>query len=102
MTSFQISTVLNIGSILLGVCAWILAAIAIITPREKSSHRNTVFSFCCCAAALVFQLFEVGNRVNVGDFAAIEDTIRAVLLAAVVLVITTAALNIAALVRCRR
>ena len=94
MTSLQITVINNIGSIILGVIACALACFAI--SREQT-HRYSVASFSFCALSLLLQFFEIGNRVNAGDFAAIADTIRAVIIAAVALIGTTVALNVIAL-----
>lgn len=102
MTSLQISMILNIGSLILGVSAWLLAIFAVTTSKAITSHRNTILSFSFCILSLVSQLFEINNRVNIGDYAAIEDTIRAVLIASIVLTFTTIALNIAALLKAKK
>lgn len=99
MTTTEISILLNSGSLLLGITGWIFAILAICAAPKTSAHRNTVVSFGCCGISLIFQLFEIGNRVRAGDYSAIEDTIRAVLLAAVVLVTGTMVLNLMAYIR---
>ena len=93
---------LNIGSLILGACAWLFAGLAIRTSKAFTSHRNTLVSFSLCAIALVIQLFEINRRVLLGDYAAIEDTIRAVLIASVVLCATTIILNVVALIKARK
>ena len=92
---------LNIGSLVLGVCAWVFAGLAIWAPKACSSHRNTLVSFSLCAAALVLQLVEINRRVLLADYAAIADTIRAVVIASVVLVAVTMILNLVALARAK-
>ena len=96
MISLQITVINNIGSIILGVIACALACFAI---SRKQAHRYSVASFSFCALSLLLQFFEIGNRVNAGDFSAIADTIRAVIIAAVVLIGTTVALNVIAIVK---
>ena len=91
----------NIGSLILGVCAWLFGGLAIGTPNAFSSHRNTLVSFGLCTVSLVFQLLEVNRRVLLGDYAAIEDTIRAVVIASVALVVITIILNVVALVKAK-
>ena len=90
---------LNIGSLILGACAWLFAGLAISTPKASASHRNTFASFSLCAISLMLQLFEINRRVLLGDYAAIEDTIRAVLIASVVLVFVTIILNLVAIAK---
>lgn len=92
---------LNIASLILGVCAWLFGGLAIGTPNAFSSHRNTLVSFGLCTVSLVFQLLEVNRRVLLGDYAAIEDTIRAVVIASVALVVITIILNVVALVKAK-
>ena len=91
----------NIGSLILGTCAWLFGGLAIATPKALSSHRNTLVSFGLCTVSLVFQLLEVNRRVISGDYAAIDDTIRAVVIASVALVVITIILNVVALVKAK-
>ena len=97
MTSLQITMVLNIGSVLFGLSAWALSFFALSSKKSIIVHRFAVASFSGCAISLVLQFCEIANRVNRGDFAAIEDTIRAIIFAAIVLVVVTVILNIMAL-----
>ena len=92
---------LNIGSLISGTCAWLFAGLAILTPKASTSHRNTFASFSLCAISLMLQLFEINRRVLLGDYAAIEDTIRAVLIASVVLVFVTIILNLVAIAKAK-
>ena len=92
---------LNIGSLILGACAWLFAGFAIAASKAFRSHRNTLVSFSLCVISLVFQLFEINRRVLLGDYAAIEDTIRAVLIASVALVLITVILNLVAFVKAK-
>ena len=92
----------NIGSLIIGIGAWVFAILAIISPTAWSSHKNTTVSFGFCVFACALQLFEINRRVQLGDFAAIEDTIRAVLIAAVTLVLVTTVLNLLALLKARK
>ena len=87
---------LNIGSLVLGICAWVFGALAIATSKPITAHRNTCASFSLCAISLVLQFLELNRRVILGDYAAIEDTIRAILIASVVLVSVTVILNFVA------
>ena len=91
---------LNIISLIIGIGAWVVAAIAIAKPAF--SYKNTVMSYALCTFSLVAQLFEISRRVNLGDYAAIEDTIRAVIIASIVLVVVTIILNIVAFVKSKK
>lgn len=92
---------LNIGSLILGALAWLCAGRAITTSKAFTSHGNTLMSFSLCAISLVLQLFEINRRVLLGDYAALEDTIRAVMIASAVLVFITIILNFIALVKAK-
>lgn len=91
---------LNIISLVLGIGAWAVAAIAIAKPSY--SHKNTIVSSALCTFSLISQLFEISRRVSLGDYAAIEDTIRAVLIASVMLCVTTIILNVVAFIKARK
>lgn len=86
----------NIGSLLLGINAWVLACCAINSKNPHTLSRFSIASFSSCACSLLLQLFEISNRISTGDFSAIEDTIRAVIIVASVLVVITITLNILA------
>ena len=92
----------NIGSFILGTCAWLFAGFAISTSKAVISHRNTLASFCFCVISLVLQFFEVNRRVLLDDYAAIEDTIGAVLVASVAMVVITIILNLIAVVKAKK
>ena len=96
----QLSVIYNIGSIILGIVAWASAGIAI--AKSKRAQILSTVSFAACIVSLFLQLLEVFNRVNLGDYAAIEDTIYAVILAAILLIVVTIILNIVALLKCKR
>lgn len=83
----------NIGSIVVGLAAWLVPVIGVNVNKGKS-HDFSVASFSCCAMALVLQLVEIRHRVMIGDLSAVMDTISAILMAAVVLVVITMFINI--------
>ena len=85
-------------SLLLGLGAWGLGIAAL---SGRGPGRASAGSFCLCACALLLQIAEVAHRVNLGDYSAIEDTIGAILVASVVLVVVTMVLNGIALWRAR-
>ena len=88
------TTFLNLGSLILGVAAWIIPITAISMRKKRQLNQFSIYSFSFCAAALMLQLLEVQHLVKIGDLSAIMDTIRATCIAAVVLVIVTIALNL--------
>lgn len=93
----QLSVIYNIGSIILGIIAWASAGVAI--AKSKRAQTLSAVSFVACIISLFLQFLEVSNRVNLGDYAAIEDTIRAVILAATLLIVVTIILNSVALLK---
>lgn len=102
MKPLQISMLFNIGSILLGICSWFFAGYALASQKVRISYRRSFLSFLCCMISLVFQVFEIGNRVAVRDFAAIGDTINAVMIASVALLTVTVFLNMAAMRKAKK
>ena len=87
-------------SLILGISAWVLGGFAILRPQW--AYRLSVSSFTLCIASVLFQLIDIKNRVNTGDFAGVADTIHAVLLGACVLIVITLLLNTIALVRAEK
>ena len=96
----QLSAIYNLGSIIFGLVAWSSAGIAI--AKSKQAQTLSTVSFAACIVSLFLRLLEVFNRVNLGDYAAIEDTIYAVILAAILLIVVTIILNIVALLKCKK
>ena len=95
MTSFCM-----IGSLILGIGAWISAFAGIISRKQPCLF--SAGSFALCALSLLLQLREIKYLAGIGDFSVIDDTIHAVVLAASVLVGVTVILNAAAIVRAKR
>jgi hypothetical protein len=93
---------LNLGSLILGICAWLFGGLAIRAQDSLASHKDTFISFSLCAVSVLLQLFEIGRRVSGGDFAAVEDTIRAVQTAAVALVSVTVILGLIASIKAKK
>ena len=91
---------LNIISLILGICAWVGAIFAIV--KSANFQKSTMLSLVCCVISLLAQLIEISRRVNLGDYAAIEDTIRAIVMASVILVVVTVALNLVAIIRSKK
>ena len=100
------SMIYNLGSICLGLTAWMFGYWAIRRPilRKdiKASYICSMVSFGMCIFSLLLQLMEVGNRVDMEDLSAIYDTINAVIFAAKVLISVTLVLNIIAWTRIRK
>jgi len=86
----------NLLSFLLGLAAWGFGLAAALKPAGRwLSHA----SFLACGISLVLQLAEVRRRVGLQDWAALLDTMDAVLPAAGILLAVTAGLNLTAWLR---
>ena len=94
------SAFFNLGSLLLGLAAWGLPFLAV--KKKDQFGLCCLGSFGCCILSLLFQLFEVKNRVNLGDWSALMDTMQAVILAAVAMVVIMVVCNLFALLRAAR
>ena len=92
---------LNLGSLLLGLIAWILPVVNLV-QHNKADRRNwmvfSVVSLSACAASLCMQLFYSAHLVTIEDWSALMDTSHAVALVAALLLAVTIILNAIALV----
>lgn len=85
----------NMGSLVLGIVSWIIPMHAVRQYHKGCNPKNfSIYSFTTCAIALVFQLFEIRHRVDIEDFSTIMDTIGAISVVSVILVVITFVLNI--------
>ncbi|KYG89784.1 hypothetical protein A0U40_10835 [[Bacillus] sp. KCTC 13219] len=84
---------LNIGSLLLGLAAWLLPFGVLLRPQTNPAIW-IIFSFVACAIAIAFQIFYTQHVVQVEDWAALMDTMDAVAFATKALLIVTIVLNI--------
>ncbi len=94
---------LNSGSLVFGITAWVLPVIGLIRLQKADTRKRSVFSvasLAACAVSLCLQIFELHHRVGIQDWSALLDTSRAVAWAAVLLVIVTVILNVVALAKC--
>ncbi|WP_342599856.1 TMEM128 family protein [Psychrobacillus sp. FSL H8-0483] len=87
---------LNLGSLVLGLIAWILPVVNIM-QYKKHGHRNwvalSVMSISACAISLCFQIFYNHHLVKIKDWSALADTTEAVVFVGTVLLIVTIILN---------
>ncbi|KHF39278.1 hypothetical protein [Halalkalibacter okhensis] len=88
---------LNVGSLVLGLIAWILPVVNLMRDK-KDVHRNnwvalSIISISACAISLCFQIFYNYHLVMIEDWSAIMDTIGAVAFVSAVLLIVTIILN---------
>ncbi|QSQ09691.1 hypothetical protein H0A61_02070 [Koleobacter methoxysyntrophicus] len=99
----SITIFLNLGSLLLGLIAWIVPILAIKhTGKDsvKNCFRFSIISFSACITSLCLQLFEINHRVQIQDWSALMDTIGTLIWVAVILVVITLILNILVLSIC--
>ena len=87
---------LNLGSLLLGLIAWILPVVNLV-QHNKADHRNwvafSVASVSACAISLCMQIFYTDHLVKIEDWSALMDTSHAVALVAILLLAVTIILN---------
>ncbi|MGQ9675754.1 MAG: hypothetical protein ACUVX1_08810 [Chloroflexota bacterium] len=91
---------LNMGSLLLGLIAWILPAISLV-HHKKANHRNgvafSVVSLSACAMSLCMQIYYTNHLVKIEDWSALMDTSSAVASVSALLLVVTIILNAIAL-----
>jgi cytochrome c oxidase subunit 4 len=92
---------LNLGSLVLGLIAWILP-VANLMWRNDAQHRNwpvlSAVSITACAISLWLQVLYSNHLVKIEDWSALMDTSAAVALVATILLVVTILLNAAAFV----
>ncbi len=92
---------LNLGSLVLGLAAWILPVVNLM-QHNKADHRNwvvfSVASVSACAISLCMQIFYTNHLVKIEDWSALMDTSQAVALIAALLLVVTIILNAITLV----
>jgi len=87
---------LNLGSLGLGLVAWILAIVNLINYRNKNNNNwaiRAVLSLSACATAIYFQMIYSNYLVKIEDWSALMDTAGAVNFVAGVLLAVTVLLN---------
>lgn len=87
---------LNLGSLVLGLIAWILPVVSLMR-REKHDHRNwaslSIVSISACAISLCLQIFYSYHLVKIADWSALMDITGAVAFVSATLLIVTIILN---------
>ena len=87
---------LNAGSLLFGLIAWILPVLS-IAKRNKGIRKNwavySIVSVTACAVSLCMQILYNNHLVYIRDWSAIEDTSYFVANVSVILLAVTIALN---------
>ncbi len=92
---------LNLGSLVLGLIAWILPIVNLV-QHNKAGHRNwvafSIASVSACAISLCMQIFYTDHLVKISDWSALMDTSSAVALVGTLLLVVTIILNVITLV----
>ncbi|QFG00078.1 hypothetical protein PB01_15280 [Psychrobacillus glaciei] len=86
---------LNIGSLVLGLVAWIIPIINLAVGKKQMNKKwiaLTIISFGACAIAICLQIFYNLYLVNIKDWSALSE-MQGVAVASTVLVIVTILLN---------
>ncbi len=97
-----ISTLLSLGSLILGLVAWTVPFFAMKNPKKDAVKICSfiIVSFSACIASLCLQLYEINHRVQIQDWSALMDTMGTLIWVAVILSVITFILNIMVLVIC--
>lgn len=96
---------LNLGSLLLGLIAWLLPFINLAVDNKAKNKNWVVFSVAslsACAISLCMQLFVSRFMVSAEDWSSLMDTANPVAYASLVLLVVTLALNVITLVVYRK
>ena len=87
---------LNLGSLLLGLIAWILPVIN-LANNNKAEHKNwvviSISSVSTCAIALYMQILYGNHLVKIEDWSALMDTSHGVALVSAIFLVVTITLN---------
>lgn len=86
---------LMIGSLILGLIAWILPIYSIMRNKRDNRHWAiySIISIGACATSICFQLLYSNLMVQISDFSALMDTSGTSTLLSVILLISTLILN---------
>lgn len=92
---------LNLGSLVLGLVAWILPGISLMQHKEASRRNWAAFSIAsvsACAVSLCMQIFYTDHLVTSEDWSALLDTSHVLVVVATILLAGTLILNAITLV----
>lgn len=87
---------LMLGSLVLGLIAWIFPAINIILYKKRDNKNwaiLSILSISACAISLYFQIFYNSYLVKIEDWSALMDTTGAVAFISAILLVGTIILN---------
>ncbi|WP_212391464.1 hypothetical protein [Sporosarcina beigongshangi] len=92
---------LNVGSLVLGLIAWILPIVSLMRYKQGRHKKWAAFSIMsvgACAVSLYFQIVYNHHLVTINDWSALMDTTGALVKVGAVLLIVTLVLNTATLI----
>lgn len=88
---------LNIGSLVLGLIAWILPMVS-LAKQNKDNNKTWVFfsiiSFTACIISIYFQMLYNDYLIRIEDFSALGDTTKAVVRLSFLVALVTIVLNV--------
>jgi cytochrome c oxidase subunit 4 len=102
---FRAEWLLNLGSLLCGIIAWLLPLVGILGVRKYSGQKLaviSVLSVIACAVSLYLQILYTNFLVNNEDWSALADTRSASAFVSAVLLVITIALNIITVILYRK
>ena len=76
---FQLDSMLNLGSLALGLAAWLLPVMGMLSRTSSPARTNvlSVFSLSACALSLFLVVLYLGRLVQAEDWSALMDTVPA-------------------------
>jgi hypothetical protein len=92
---------LNVGSLLLGLTAWMLPFINLVRGKKANNPHWSmllIISMSACGVSLCFQILYIYHKVTVEDWSALLDTMYVVASASVLLLAVTILLNFLAFI----
>ena len=95
----------NVGSLVLGLIAWILPIVN-LAKYNKAKHKNWIVllfaSMSACAISVLFQIVYQKHLVQIEDWSAIMDTIWGVFFVSTVLIVGAITLNLITIIKYRK
>lgn len=88
---------LNVASLVLGLIAWSLPVVSLLRTTNHWAALS-IMSLTACSVSLFCQIAYNYHLVQIADWAALMDTMGAVVTAAMILLIVTLLLNVSTLI----
>lgn len=86
--------VYSVGSLITGLIAWAAPIWQLAVARKRNVEIAGSISFGAALCSLVIQFLQLAQNVNTGDYAAIEDTSRALCIVVILFSCVTLLLNL--------